>query len=156
VHYYHVDQVTLVKDGVLLHLPATVSGEVPPRRFYADGDRRMRLIASIYDILPKLQGYLGYFLFLETNYYVLLTICQSQAYNGLNLLEGKRTVSDQYLRVRDAARLLGYSEDTIRNWINRPTHPLPATKVGRDWLIKKSDLDDFLNQMKNVRDDDEP
>ena len=93
---------------------------------------------------------------IATTYHVLLTICQSWAYNGLKLSEGKRAVSDQYLRVRDAAKLLGYSEDTIRNWINRPKHPLPATKAGRDWLIKKSDLDDFLERMKNVHDDDEP
>ena len=64
-------------------------------------------------------------------------------------------MSDQYLRVRDAARLLGYSEDTIRNWINRPKNPLPATKIGRDWIIKRRDLDDYLDQMKNIHEKDE-
>lgn len=60
-------------------------------------------------------------------------------------------MSKQYLRVRDAAELLGLSEDTIRNWINRPRHKLPAVKAGRDWLIKREDFDRFLEDQKNVR-----
>ncbi len=63
-------------------------------------------------------------------------------------------MSDQYIRVRDAAKMLGYSEDTIRNWINRSKNPLPATKAGRDWLIKSSDLDAFLENLKNVKEDE--
>jgi len=60
-------------------------------------------------------------------------------------------VSKQYLKVKDAAELLGLSEDTIRNWINRPRRKLPAVKAGRDWLIKREDLDRFLEDQKNVR-----
>ena len=63
-------------------------------------------------------------------------------------------MSDQYLRVKEAAKMLGYSEDTIRNWINRSKNPLPATKAGRDWLIKRTDLDAFLESLKNVHDDE--
>ena len=63
-------------------------------------------------------------------------------------------MSDQYLRVKEAAKMLGYSEDTIRNWINRSKNPLPATKAGRDWLIKRTDLEAFLESLKNVREDE--
>jgi excisionase family DNA binding protein len=64
-------------------------------------------------------------------------------------------VSKQYLKVRDAAELLGLSEDTIRNWINRSRHKLPAVKAGRDWLIKREDLDHFLEDQKNVHGDED-
>ncbi len=64
-------------------------------------------------------------------------------------------MSKQYLKVKDAAELLGLSEDTIRNWINRPRHKLPAVKAGRDWLIKREDLDHFLEDQKNVRGDED-
>jgi excisionase family DNA binding protein len=64
-------------------------------------------------------------------------------------------VSKQYLKVKDAAELLGLSADTIRNWINRPRHKLPAVKAGRDWLIKREDLDRFLDDQKNVRADED-
>lgn len=64
-------------------------------------------------------------------------------------------MSKQYLKVKDAAELLGLSEDTIRNWINRPRHKLPAVKAGRDWLIKREDLDRFLEDQKNVRGDED-
>jgi len=74
-------------------------------------------------------------------------------YNSQNLLEGQK-VSDQFLRVKEAAKMLGYSEDTIRNWINRSKNPLPAIKAGRDWLIKRTDLNEFLENQKNVKDDD--
>ena len=63
-------------------------------------------------------------------------------------------MSKQYLKVKDAAELLGLSEDTIRNWINRPGRKLPAVKAGRDWLIKREDLDRFLEDQKNVRGDE--
>jgi hypothetical protein len=31
----------------------------------------------------------------------------------------------------------------------------PAVKAGRDWLIKREDLDRFLEDQKNVRGDEE-
>ncbi len=61
----------------------------------------------------------------------------------------------KWLSVGEVAEEVGLSDDTIRNWINRKTNPLPAIKTGRDWRIKREDLDKFLNEMKNVRRDDE-
>jgi excisionase family DNA binding protein len=65
-------------------------------------------------------------------------------------------VSKQYLRTKEAADLLGLSVDTIRNWINRKNDPLPAIKAGRDWLIDRRDLDEFLQRNKNIQQEDEP
>jgi excisionase family DNA binding protein len=36
------------------------------------------------------------------------------------------------------------SERTVRNWIHRPTNPLPATQVGTKILIRRTSLDQWL------------
>jgi excisionase family DNA binding protein len=43
------------------------------------------------------------------------------------------------LAVPEAAKRAGVTGQTIRAWIH--TGLLPATKVGRDWLISAEDLD---------------
>jgi excisionase family DNA binding protein len=64
-------------------------------------------------------------------------------------------VADKWLLVSDVADELKISIDTVRNWINRKKNPLPAVKAGRDWRIKREDLDKFLEKSYNVREDDE-
>jgi excisionase family DNA binding protein len=36
------------------------------------------------------------------------------------------------------------SERTFREWIHRPVEPLPAVRVGRKILVRRSDLDRWL------------
>ena len=43
-----------------------------------------------------------------------------------------------YLSVRDVATLLRVCPKTVRRWIKSGT--LPATRLGRDWRIARSDL----------------
>lgn len=64
-------------------------------------------------------------------------------------------MSKQWLKTKEAADLLGLSVDTIRNWITRKHNPLPAVKAGRDWLIKEEDLNTWLDENKNTREDEE-
>lgn len=64
-------------------------------------------------------------------------------------------MAKKWLSVAEVADELGLSTDTIYNWLNRKKNPLPGVKTGRDWRIKREDLDKFLDQMKNVRDEDE-
>jgi excisionase family DNA binding protein len=64
-------------------------------------------------------------------------------------------VAKKWLSVAEVAEELGLSDDTIRNWVNRKKNPLPAIKTGRDWRIKREDLDKFLDHMKNVREDED-
>jgi excisionase family DNA binding protein len=64
-------------------------------------------------------------------------------------------VAKKWLSVAEVAEELGLSDDTIRNWVNRKKNPLPAIKTGRDWRIKREDLDIFLEHMKNVREDED-
>jgi excisionase family DNA binding protein len=47
----------------------------------------------------------------------------------------------------DLKALQGYacvSERTLREWIHRPTNPLPAARVGTKILIRRSTFDQWL------------
>jgi excisionase family DNA binding protein len=55
----------------------------------------------------------------------------------------------------DLKGLTGYacvSERTVREWIHRPSNPLPAVRVGAKILIRRSTLDRWLeaHQLKPV------
>ena len=41
---------------------------------------------------------------------------------------------------RQAALRVGVAERTIRRWVKDPHDPLPATKPGREFIIRESDL----------------
>jgi excisionase family DNA binding protein len=75
------------------------------------------------------------------------------SYNGKNPFV-RCPVATKWLSVAQVADELGVTVDTVRNWINRKKDPLPAAKLGRDWKVKREDLDRFINERKNIRDDD--
>ena len=47
-----------------------------------------------------------------------------------------------WLSVEDIAKELGVHPDTVRSWIRE--RKLQATKLGRDYRIRRVDLDKFL------------
>lgn len=53
------------------------------------------------------------------------------------------TEEQKYLTVEEVAEILRASPQTVRNMIKRGE--IPAIRIGRPWLIKKSDLDRILN-----------
>jgi excisionase family DNA binding protein len=61
-------------------------------------------------------------------------------------------VSKQLLSVAEVADELQVSIDTVRNWINQKK--LKAAKLGRDWRIRREDLDRFIEQRQNIQDDE--
>lgn len=60
-----------------------------------------------------------------------------------------------YLTVEEIAEMLQVSIDTVRNWINRKKNPLPGFKIGREWRVERKDLDEFIQQRKNIQKDDQ-
>ncbi len=52
-----------------------------------------------------------------------------------------------YLSVRDVAALFCISTKTVRRWIN--SGDLPATRLGRDWRVARSDLRALAKQRSN-------
>jgi excisionase family DNA binding protein len=65
-------------------------------------------------------------------------------------------VSIKWLSVQQVAEELNLSVETIRNYINHrdPKERLVAAKFGRDWRVKREDLDEWIDAHKNVHEDD--
>ncbi len=57
------------------------------------------------------------------------------------------------MSVEEAAEYLKLHPDTVRLYIRQKQ--LPAYKVGRGYLIKRSDIDKFLERRKTVEDDEQ-
>ncbi len=96
-----------------------------------------------------------------TGYYkgllaVLLTLHENRGYNSRNLIFRGESVSTKWLSVQQVADELNLSIETIRNYINHPNpkERLRAAKFGRDWRIKREDLDEWIKAHENVRDDE--
>jgi len=62
-------------------------------------------------------------------------------------------VETKWLSVQQIAEELNLSIDTIRNYINHkdPKERLVAAKFGRDWRVKREDLDKWIEAHKNVQ-----
>ncbi|MCK8816689.1 helix-turn-helix domain-containing protein [Natroniella sulfidigena] len=52
--------------------------------------------------------------------------------------------SKENFTVKDVAEYLNRSETTIYNMLNNDE--LPGIKLGGKWIIRKKDLDEFLNE----------
>ena len=63
-----------------------------------------------------------------------------------------RTALDQehLCTVPEIARIAGFSEMTIRNWINRKRQPLPAYQVDKDYRIKLADYRAWMEEARTV------
>ena len=45
------------------------------------------------------------------------------------------------------------SERQLRNFLNHPTHPLPARRVSGKWLVYRPDLDEWLRSFPRAGED---
>lgn len=54
-------------------------------------------------------------------------------------------MTKENLTVKDVAKYLNRSETTIYNMLNNCE--LPGIKLGGKWIVRKKDLDSFLNNM---------
>lgn len=55
---------------------------------------------------------------------------------------------DRYLSVTEVAEQLGFSDQTIRDWIN--ARKLPAIKIQRNFRIKQSDVDRIVESFRTA------
>ena len=49
---------------------------------------------------------------------------------------------DRWLSVEEICKYLGISNDTVYRWIDK--RDMPASKVGRLWKFKKSEVDEWV------------
>jgi excisionase family DNA binding protein len=59
----------------------------------------------------------------------------------------------EWLSLRELIEYAAVCDRTVRAWIHSPVDPLPATRVGRKILVRKSDFDRWLerHRMKSAR-----
>lgn len=63
-----------------------------------------------------------------------------------NIMDGN---NDSWINISDAAEYLGVTSETIRNWIKKDTE-IPASKIGKQWKFKKSELDEWVKSGKSA------
>lgn len=56
-------------------------------------------------------------------------------------------ISDKWVSIEYASEYLDVSQDTIRNWIKKE-NGIPAYKIGRQWKLKLSELDEWIKSGK--------
>ena len=58
-------------------------------------------------------------------------------------------LDDKWLGIEEVANYLGVNRDSVRNWIKNPKSGIPAYKIGRQWKIKRSELDEWIKSGKS-------
>ena len=56
---------------------------------------------------------------------------------------------DCWIGISEAARYLGVTKETIRNWIKKD-NGIPAQKIGKLWKFKKSELDAWIKSGRSA------
>jgi excisionase family DNA binding protein len=59
-----------------------------------------------------------------------------------------KVLQKEWLDVRALTQYASVSVRTIREWVHRPTNPLPAAQVGNKLLISRSAFDAWLTAHK--------
>lgn len=57
-------------------------------------------------------------------------------------------MNDLWIGINEAARYLGVSTETIRNWIKKTD--IPAHKIGKLWKFKQSELDSWVKSGRSA------
>lgn len=60
----------------------------------------------------------------------------------------KEKYEDNWIGIEEAAKYLGVTKDTVRNWIKKTE--IPANRVGKLWKFKKSELDEWIKSGKSA------
>ena len=58
------------------------------------------------------------------------------------------SINDLWIGINEAARYLGVSTETIRNWIKKTD--IPAHKIGKLWKFKQSELDNWVKSGRSA------
>ena len=61
----------------------------------------------------------------------------------------KKVMDDKWINTDEAAEYLGVKTTTIREWIKKDKG-IPARKIGRQWKLKKDELDEWVKSGKSA------
>ncbi len=57
-------------------------------------------------------------------------------------------MEDRWLTVDDICKYLSITKDTVYKWIEQKG--MPASKIGRKWLFRKEDIDNWVKSKSNA------
>jgi excisionase family DNA binding protein len=60
--------------------------------------------------------------------------------------DGENKIGTEWLGLRQVTQYANISERTVRAWIHAPVEPLPAVRVGGKILVRRSELDSWLEK----------
>lgn len=58
------------------------------------------------------------------------------------------TINDNWIGIEEAAKYMGVTKETIRNWIKKTD--IPAHKIGKLWKFQKSELEKWIKSGKSA------
>ena len=58
----------------------------------------------------------------------------------------KGVVACEWMDIRAITQYASISPRTVREWVHRPTNPLPASQVGGKLLIRRSIFDEWMTK----------
>ena len=58
-------------------------------------------------------------------------------------------MAKEIMNLKDVAQYLGLNERTVYNLVRRGE--IPATKIGRQWRVKKDNLDEMFKNKKETK-----
>ena len=58
------------------------------------------------------------------------------------------TINDNWIGIEEAAKYMGVTKETIRNWIKKTD--IPAHKIGKLWRFQKSELEKWIKSGKSA------
>ena len=61
----------------------------------------------------------------------------------------KMNENDNYIGIDEAAEYLGIKTVTLRNWLRKESD-IPAHKIGKLWIFKRSELDAWVQSGKSA------
>lgn len=59
---------------------------------------------------------------------------------------------NKWISIEEAANYLGVNKDTIRNWIKKDLNGIPAHKIGKQWKLKRSEIDEWIKSGQSAID----
>jgi len=65
------------------------------------------------------------------------------------VLPEKQNTEECWSSLDEIAQHIGVNKDTIRNWIEKGD--IPAYKVGKQWKVKVSEIDDWIKSGKSAK-----
>ena len=69
-------------------------------------------------------------------------------YRGERSVTVVNNIDENWISLEEAAKHLGVTKDSIRNWIKKTD--IPAHKIGKLWKFKKSELDEWVRSGKSA------